>query len=197
MPTSSSHIVFSRLVDLVESRLSADETIELTSHLSGCQKCCDAERRLRGVLELMRTDISESAPADAMSRVIKMLPRAQQQLSTVKRILASLKLDTMGLSPAYGVRSEASCERQLLFEAGQTQLHLQITPVGEDWAITGQVLGPSIAGQVELKGESGSLQTALDERCEFVLSPVSRGSYWMVLRLNDLELEVPELKLGG
>jgi hypothetical protein len=193
---TSSHIAFSKLVDLVDGRLAAAETPELTLHLSGCQECSEMENRLREVFELMRTDTSESVPAYAMARVLDMLPARRRAPGVIRRVLAVLKFDSAGLVPAYGFRSESSGERQLLFEAGDTQLHLQVSPAGEDWIITGQLLGRSSSGQVELKWESGMVQIPLDEHCEFTLPAISQGSYWMVLRLNDLELEVPELKLG-
>jgi len=71
-----------------------------------------------------------------------------------------------------------------------------VSPAGDQWVITGQVLGPQGSGHLELSGESGLIEASLDDRCEFELPPVTPGSYWMVLRLSDLELEVPELKLG-
>src|SRR5262245_12761333 len=196
MPNSSSHILFSKLVDMADNKLPAGEAAGIIAHLSQCQECSEMEGRLRDVLGLMRADTSESAPAQALARVMGMLPQAAPQSSILRRIVATLKFDTVGLSPAYGIRSDAAAERQLLFEAGETQLHLQVAPSGEHWVITGQVLGPQGAGSVELSGESGVIQSTLDERCEFELPPVTPGSYWMVLRLSDLEFEVPELKLG-
>ena len=196
MPTSSSHILFSRLVDYVDNRLSDNQTAGLAEHLSHCPQCSEAERRLREVIQLMRTDKTESPPAHAMARVMSLLPQAEQAPSVIRRIVAALKIDTFGLSPAYGLRGDSASERQLLFEAGETRLHLQVSPAGDGWVISGQVLGPSSAGHVELKGESGSVRAGLDEHCEFVLPTVSGGTYGMLLRLNDFELEVPELKVG-
>jgi|SRR5215813_2988930 len=196
MVTSSSHILFSKLVDMVDNKLPAGEAAGITAHLSTCKECSELEGRLREVLALMRADTTESAPDYALARVIAMLPQPAPASSAIKRILATLRFDTIGLSPAYGTRSEATAERQLLYEAGETQLHLQVSPAGDQWVITGQVLGPQGSGRVELSGESGLIEASLDDRCEFELPPVTPGSYWMVLRLSDLELEVPELKLG-
>jgi hypothetical protein len=196
MRTSSSHIAFSKLVDLVDGRLGADEAAGLAAHLTGCQECSEMENRLREVFQLMRTDTSESVPAYALARVLDMLPAGRRAPGIIRRVVAALKFDSAGLAPAYGFRSESSGERQLLFEAGDTQLHLQVSPAGEDWIITGQLLGSTSPGKVELKGASGIIQIPLDERCEFTLPAVGQGSYMMVLRLSDLELEVPELKLG-
>jgi hypothetical protein len=197
MSISTSHISFERLVDMAEARVQPDEAAVIATHLSTCQTCSEADRRLRGVLELMRSDSAESAPAYAIARAINILPAREPRAGVLRRILATLKLDTAGMSPAYGFRSETGGERQLLYEAGETRLHLQVSPAGEQWVITGQVLGPPGAGQVELNGESGSVHAVLDEQCEFTLPSVTRGSYRMVLRLTDLELEVPEFKLGA
>ncbi|HKF57420.1 MAG TPA: hypothetical protein VKJ45_18325 [Blastocatellia bacterium] len=196
MSSSTSHISFERLVDMAEARVKADEAAVIAAHLSICQACSEADRRLRGLLELMRSDSAENAPDYALARAINMLPGHEPRLGVVRRILATLKLDTAGMTPAYGFRSETAGERQLLFEAGETRLHLQVSPAGEQFVITGQLLGPPGTGQVELKSEAGSLQAVLDEQSEFVLPAVAGGSYWMVLRLSDLELEVPEFKLG-
>jgi len=196
MVTSSSHILFSKLVDMVDNKLPAGEVAGITAHLSTCRECSEREGGLREVLGLMRADTTESAPAYALAKVMGMLPQPAPGSSAIRRILATLRFDSVGLSPAHGTRSEATAERQLLFEAGETRLHLQVSSAGDQWVITGQVLGPQGAGRVELSGESGLIQAELDERCEFELPPVTRGRYWMVLRLSDLELEVPELKLG-
>jgi len=197
MSSSTSHISFERLVDMAEARVQADEAEVIAEHLSICQACSETDRRLRGVLELMRSDSAENAPDYALAKAISMLPGHEPRPGVVRRILATLKLDTAGMSPAYGFRSETTGERQLLFEAGETRLHLQVSPAGDQWVITGQLLGPPDTGQVELKSEAGSLQAVLDEQSEFVLPAVAGGSYWIVLRLSNVELEVPEFKLGA
>ena len=41
-----------------------------------------------------------------------------------------------------------------------------------------------------------SLNVTLNELCEFTLAPVVAGIYTLTLRLDDVELEIPELLVG-
>ena len=68
-----------------------------------------------------------------------------------------------------------------------------MAPDGESWAVTGQVLGPCAGGSAELRGAPG----AVNEVCEFALAAVPTGAYTLTLRLDDIELEVPDLRLGA
>jgi len=117
-------------------------------------------------------------------------------LSLIKRLLAALTFDSSQMTPALGVRAGAAAGRQLLFSAGDSELHLQIAPAGEQWQITGQVLGPCAGGSVELRGANETLNAALNELCEFTLAPLAAGVYALALRLGDVELEIPELEIG-
>jgi len=112
-------------------------------------------------------------------------------------VLATLTFDSMQMTPAFGMRSGASSERQLLFAAGDNEVQLEVTQAGEAWAVSGQVLGPCAGGQVELRGPAAIAHTELNELCEFTLAPVPKGGYALTLRLSEVELEVPDLKLGA
>jgi hypothetical protein len=62
--------------------------------------------------------------------------------------------------------------------------------------VAGQVLREScIEGLVQIYGATGSAETSLNELCEFTLPAVPVGNYLLKVRMGDVEIEVPELKL--
>jgi anti-sigma factor RsiW len=192
-----SHIEFATLADFSEGRLGAAESSAVQAHLSGCADCAGQAARLGAVTGLMRNDATEDAPRYARAAVAALFrARRQPAPSPLRRVLAALKFDSLQMTPALGVRSGAAAARQLLFSAGDIELHLQISPAAEKWQVTGQVLGPCAGGEVELRGAGETLSAALNELCEFTLAPLAAGVYALALRLGELELEVPELAIG-
>jgi hypothetical protein len=145
----------------------------------------------------MHDDKAEDAPQAVISRAIGLFAsRKAQAPPGLRRLLASVTFDSLQMTPAYGMRSGESVERQLLFSAGDNKVHLQLTPSGEEWLVAGQVLGPCAGGEVEAKGAMGPVKAALNESCEFTLPPLAEGEYAFVFRMADIELEIPALKLG-
>jgi hypothetical protein len=193
------HLSFTKLADMAEGRMAGDERNLSSAHLSACPRCAAKLNRLESVLGLMRTDETEDAPREVVSRAINLFRSrvASQTPSLVQRIVAALSFDSLQTTPAYGVRSgQAATARQLLYNAGEYDLDLRITETGEGWVVSGQVLGEERAGgQIELEGERGVVQADLNEQSEFMLPAVPTGSYDLRLRFTDLEVEVPQLEL--
>lgn len=200
MKLTFNHIAFAKLADLAENRLTPDEQQEARAHLSACQRCSAQFARLGQVIGLMRADEGMDAPPEVVARAIHMFrSRAlatESNRSLVRRVMAALSFDSRQMSPAFGVRSGQATTRQLLFSAGENDLDLRVTQSGEGFVVSGQVLGGNCAGgQIELEGESGKSRAQLNEQCEFRLAAVAAGSYRLLLRLKDSEVEVPELEL--
>jgi anti-sigma factor RsiW len=195
------HIEFATLADFVEDRLDASARADVQAHLSACADCAGQAAQLGEVTGLMRGDAMEDAPRYARIAATNLF-RARRQTakqpveSSLRRVLAALKFDSLGMTPAFGIRSASATERQLLFTAYDNELHLQIAPAAERWQITGQVLGPCAGGAVELRGADETLSVTLNELCEFTLAPVVAGTYALRLRLGDVEMEIPELLVG-
>lgn len=198
MSITSPHIPFARLIDFVEERLTSNERAAMEPHISACRQCGDLVSRLEQTLAMMRIDLSEDAPPYAINRAVSLIrERAKPVSSVFRRIVATLKFDSMQLTPALGVRGSATFERQLLFSAGDNEIQLEVAQAGEAWAVSGQVVGPCEGGWVELKGPAATANAVLNELCEFTLPPVPEGGYALTLRLSDVELEVTDLKLGA
>jgi anti-sigma factor RsiW len=64
-----SHPPFDRLTDLVRGDLSTDQQAEIAAHIVTCPLCADQVAWLEHILELYRTDESESAPPRAIRSV--------------------------------------------------------------------------------------------------------------------------------
>jgi anti-sigma factor RsiW len=202
MRLTPKHIPFARLADLAEGRLSPEEAALERPHLSSCARCSEQAAQLGRISMLMRADTSEDAPPDVIDGVVRMFrARATQEArepGLLRRLVAALTFDSSSLTPAFGVRSgQAAPARQLLFSAGDFDVDLRLAPGGEGWTVSGQVLGPCSGGEVELSATDGTTATraALNELCEFTLSPVAEGVYALRLRLDESEIEIPELSL--
>jgi anti-sigma factor RsiW len=197
-----SHIPFSRLVDLAEGRLLPDERAHLETHLAACSRCSDEAAQLERLIGLMRTDTTEDAPPPVIARAVQLFQAQRLPASAApglrRHILAVLRFDSVGLAPAFGVRSGEPSARQLLFSSEAYDIDLRIEPAGQAWIVSGQVLGESTAGgQAELHGVTGANPAALNEQSEFTLPAVAAGRYKLILHLADVDVELDELKIGA
>jgi hypothetical protein len=84
----------------------------------------------------------------------------------------------------------------MLYSAEDTDLDLRITVENGECILVGQVIGEGCAqGHVEISGEAGRSEATLNEVCEFTLPPLPAGNYSLVVKLRDLQIEIPELEL--
>lgn len=191
------HVQFEKLVDLAEQRLVGEELDKARAHLADCERCAEQHARLERAIKMMRVDESEDAPRAAITAVLNSFgSRARSEPSAMSRLVAILTFDSLQAAPALGLRAGSEAERQLVYAAGEIEVHLQVTPVANDWAVCGQVLGECAGGVAELSNASASIKVALDEGCEFELPAVAEGNYKLTIRAGDVEMEIPELALG-
>jgi anti-sigma factor RsiW len=193
------HLPYEKLADMADDRLPADQSTAAQAHISGCSRCSTQLARVKQTINLMRTDDAEDAPRYAMASVLNLFRTraAASEPSLVQRVLAALSFDSLQSSPAYGVRSGQAAARQMLYSAGENDLDLRVQPSGETWIVSGQVLGECTGGKIRLEGTAAEASVELNELCEFTLPAVPPGSYTLRLRLNEVEVEVPEFRLGA
>jgi hypothetical protein len=198
MNTASKHLSEEQLADLAEGRLNADQRQASLAHTHDCSRCGEQLTQLQQLINTMRADTAIDPPNYVVARALDLFPAlvaAAKEPSLVRRVLAALSFDSLELPAAYGVRSGQTATRQLLFNAGENDLDLRVTPSGESWVLSGQVLGDCTGGEVELEGASGAASITMNELCEFTLPALPTGSYTLRLRLNEMEVEVPQLEL--
>lgn len=194
MSSVSNHIPFTRLVDLVEGRLTSGDRAAAQSHLVACPRCAAGVAWLERVIDLMRTDTAEQPPAhvvDAAKRLFR--PPA---LATREQIMATLQFDSARAPVALGRRAGAQTERQMLFAVSDYLLDLRLVPHGSLWVISGQLLGSNDGRQVELESSAGTARTRLNDLNEFALPPSPAGTYTLRVQLTDLDITIAGLEIG-
>lgn len=197
-----SHVPFAHLVDLVEGRVSDADRAQMMRHLDTCQHCQAEVAHLARLINLMRNDRSQDAPAVVIARAVQLFQ--PQPTSTapnlLQRITATLRFDSAQFAPALGIRAAPEGQpppaRQLLYSVDQHDLDIRITPAGADWIVSGQVLSPIDAGYVELHGATSVIQTPLTPLSEFSLPPTAAGVYQLILYWRDMAVAVDEIKVG-
>lgn len=201
MISNLSHIPFETLADFAEHRLVPDKPA--VAHLATCQHCAQEFTRLENLVRLMRTDDAIDAARDVRARAVALFRRAPLTKPSLKeRLVASLSFDSLNMSQAYGVRSAASAAaltaRQMLFEVGDVTLDLRITENEEsEWMVSGQLVGDDCArGRVVLQNAERTLETTLNDVCEFALPRVPAGVYGVRFDLETTEISIPDLRLG-
>ena len=194
------HIPFIQLADYVEGNLPLDERAELEAHIAACSRCSGEIAQLERLIGLMRTDTIPDAPLSVITRAVRLfrsIPMLAPTLSGSRRVQAVLHFDSVGLTPAFGVRSGKPGARQLLFSTGVDEIDVRIEPAGQTWTVSGQVLGEfATSGSALLQGPAGTSETALNELSEFVLPPVQAGTYKLILKLTNIEVEIDEIRIG-
>jgi hypothetical protein len=152
------------------------------------------------------------APAPLLHQALRLWsgsPLAQGGVwqAAARRVLAVLSFDSWATSPlAAGMRSApapftAEPARHLLFSAQGRDLDLRVLPQGQGFAVSGQVLGPDLGGQVRLVAEGGAGETAervteLDELGGFHIDNLARGRYLLTLRAGEDEVVLPTIEIG-
>lgn len=115
---------------------------------------------------------------------------------THRRIVALPTFDSRNTAPAFGVRSVFTTSRQLLYSAEEIDLDLRITMQNDECILAGQVIdGGCAEGRIEISGVAGRAEATLNDVCEFTLPPVPAGKYSITVRMQGLEIEIPELEL--
>lgn len=192
--TSSTHISVETLANIAEGRATAEGREAAMAHISTCSACHDTLLRLQQLIAMMRSDSTTDGPRDVLTAAINIF--SQGKRSPLRRIVALLTFDSRNAGPAFGTRSLLATSRQMLYSAEDTDLDLRITVQNDECILAGQIIGPAcMEGRVEISGAAGRLEATLNEECEFTLPPIPVGVYSLTVRMLDLQIEIPELKL--
>ena len=122
----------------------------------------------------------------------------------VQRITAVLSFDSWAAAPmAAGVRALPSDSRHLLFSAKGRDIDLRIAPVKDEFALTGQILGPDESGEVKLVQHLPDasdlpppMVASLDALGEFRLEGIARGTYLLSVHVGSDEISLPPIEVG-
>ena len=191
---SSKHISFETLVDIAEDRATSERREAAMAHASSCSACSETLDRLTRLVLMMRSDTAADAPRDVLLSAINICSRDREPV--VPRIVAVLTFDSRNASVAFGMRSLHTRSHQMLYSAQETDVDLRIAVQNEECIVAGQVIRRDCTGgRVRVAGTAGSAETDLNELCEFTLPAIPLGTYSLIVRLHDLEIEIPQLEL--
>jgi len=193
----SPHIPFSELTELAEEHAKASP--DARAHLAICSECSSQLQLLRQTIGFMQSDTAEDAPAQLI-RQAKGIFREKVVAhgpSLLQVIIASLTFDSLTNAPAFGLRSQTSAGRQLIYSTETADIDVRVSPEDDQWQIAGQILGADCpGGDVDLVGDDFSVSAELNELCEFSFGSVPAGAYKISIRLPDALIETPRLELG-
>lgn len=199
MSLSFSHIPYERLVDLAEGRVPGNQQATLTTHLAACARCRDEATRVERMVAAMRSDTSVDAPPTVIARAVSLFrSRAISPApSLLQRLVAVLSFESTPLTPALGMRSEGSTERQMIYTADAYDVDLRLTPVTSGWMVAGQILGGGDeTGQATLTGEGTTLHAPIFDQASFSFPVAPAGHYALTLTLSADEVIVEDLRVG-
>jgi hypothetical protein len=200
------------LADPASGRLSAEQRADLLARVEADPAAAAELDRLHSLIQAMRSDTSEDAPAWAVARATRLFrqrraqtagaqaPAVVQQLSQLaRRIVAVLQFDSAQSPLAHGVRSGAGAARprQFLYGAEDRAVDVRIEPDGPRWRVRGQLLSDDMGpgGSALLRNETAAVEAPLSNLCEFNLPPVPAGLYELVVRQGNVEVAIPILAL--
>lgn len=161
----------------------------------------DIEQALRASRTL------EDAPETVIQRAIGVWQHGARAAAPapgpLRRLLARLASDSgeAGSALAFGQRGGGAPVRQIVFCAEGFDVDLRVVAdravAVEQWRLSGQVLGPQVAGTVALRDGAGRAlaEVPLDELGEFRLPPLGRGTYALTLQVDGVQIELPAIAL--
>lgn len=190
-------ISYEQLVDLAEGRVPSEARAGLLAEIEADPETAREWRQVQGLIRLMRDDGSVDAPPHLIQEAVQMF-KPTPQPTLVERLVAALTFDSFATA-ATGVRGSTDV-RQLIFTAREREIDIRIAPASGRWHVSGQILGKEAHGRAELietETNAGAAAATLNELSEFDLPSVAAGPYRLYFRLEDVEIDIPNLELGA
>ena len=196
MNNFSPHISFTELTDMADQYSQA--SVENLEHLALCSDCTGELESIRQTIGLMKSDSAEDTPRELVENVKEIFRgrRVNAESALLARVMAALTFDSLTTAPAFGLRSQTTSGRQLVYSTDEADIDVRVSPEKDGWQIAGQILGSDCGnGNVKLHSDSFSASVELNELCEFSFGSVPNGIYKISVRLPGLLIETPPLEL--
>jgi len=192
---------FERLIDYLDGHLAKEDADRVAAHLaSDCRQCAPTRDWYASVREAVASDDSLEPPPWVFKRAVRIFdekgsrPRLIEKLG---RAVASLVFDSFAQPAVLGVRSTETANRQLLYQAGDYHIDLQIAPSDASRAdVRGQILREGEAGfesvaglKIELvRGSEAAREIFTGGTGEFAFDSLEPGEYDLSLETRDLTI---------
>jgi hypothetical protein len=207
MNAYSQHLTFEQLLDLAGENATDGRAAGAPAagpHLAECSQCRAALSGMQRMMSALQSGELPAPPQDLTARAVQLFRRAQQSepaasfgaavAGALRSLVAVLRFDS-GLTPAFGMRSSRTDDRQLFFSVDEYDIDLRLAAGADTWRVEGQLLGGAESGTAELTGASQRYTGEMNDLGEFTFSSVVPGSYRLRFVLPQVEIVVPELAL--
>jgi len=193
----SNHLTAETALDLLEQRLDNAQALLWKQHFKECTRCMQYLAEWQHLLVVIKRSNLKSAPDQDMKWAVGMMPRQSEDAGlAVRCIWATTVFDTLCLPSLAGARGGPAPTRDIILQAEEFDIHVQIQGEGEDRQILGQILSRSRAdfanmARFHLLRNGERLQAAAaDSLGEFHFADVPEGN----LRL---QIDLPNLTIIG
>ena len=199
---------FEHLLDYHDCRLASTAAETVAAHFAaGCGKCEADQVWYQQVKLIAASDDSVEPPPWILKRAIRIFDARGNRASVARRatqLVASLLFDSLQRFVPVGARSTGVEGRQLLYQAENYSIDLQVALLDQSHAeLTGQILREgelrfeSVTGlQLELIHDGGTiLSTVTNDRGEFRVEAVNFGSYDLRLDASDASITIVGLPI--
>lgn len=199
MRFKTKHLTEELLINFAEGLLQNEESNQVKNHLKKCGNCLAEAEKFANIINLLKTDKSEDAPAELINWT-KNLFRSritEPKKSILQKIAAVLEMDLSKNQPAFGERSSSNPIRQMLFRADDIGITLKISNDDGNIYLMGQVLDEKFGGcETILSNDKKSFFTKANELSEFKIKDVPDGVYFLTIRNNEKEISIENLELS-
>ncbi|MDP3824770.1 MAG: hypothetical protein Q8R33_25130 [Burkholderiales bacterium] len=120
--------------------------------------------------------------------------------SILRRLAAALTFDSaLTATTAQGIRAFNPGARQMLFSAEGRDIDLRIAaqPAGSaaKFSVSGQIFGPDVTGQAELRAPNYQAIRAWNDMSEFCFEDVPPGACVLMLSSAEWQIELPAFEV--
>jgi hypothetical protein len=205
MPKSED-MMFARLLDWVEDRLSEEEARAIEEQVAAADSATRADVDwLRAFARISEETVIASPPPEVRDTLIERFEayaEDKRQPGLLKRLVATLTFDS-GLQPALGWRATTpGSQRQLAYSTDVADVTINVRRRHSDRLldIRGRVLPvsgtyPGNFGVQLLEGSSEVATTATNDLGKFAFEAVSPGVYEIVASSDRVEISIPQVDL--
>lgn len=208
MNMAEKEIEFQRLADWADGKLSEEEAGAVEARLAEADEVTRAEAEwLRAFSRVSESVVLDEPPAEVseeLTRRFEAYAEGRQQpghgSGPVRRLVAALSFEG-GAQAAFGVRSAAAQEAQLIYTTGAADIALNFRrrPGDGSLDLDGQVFPadgePEDFGVQLLSGATEVAITVTDELGEFAFQAVAPGEYQVLISGHRVEILISPVKL--
>ena len=191
------HLTAETVLDLLEERLNEDQTLAWKQHVKECTRCKRCLAEWEDFVTLIKRPSLQSAPQRDVERATRIFPEeSDERRPGIRRIFATILFDTFSRPVLAGARGAPGTARNLVLNAEDFDIHVQIRGERDQKQIFGQILSRRcqdfvVSARLHLLRNGERLQAAASDTLgEFHFNDVPEGDL-------SLQVDLPQLTIIG